>query len=800
MASSTEQLSADFNEIQTTLELYPSINIIRVENQPPDSYEIEYLIKGCVRDADGTIRYGSQHRIRISLPFGYPHFPPTVKPLSPVFHPDIDPDAIRITAYWQKNPSLSDLILHIGEMISGNIYNLNDPFNQEAADWYAEHINELPLDNLQVADIKPDDEHLDPLIDDNFNLLGLEDDAAEEIPEKGTEQQLELVRLRIEQKEMFAARHLLADIPDSTPIPDRDEIEHVINSSLREGEELLDKAEQLEGKGQIDNALELVEQAARIAADTPELEDIRLRLQQAQVMAESFSETTPIPKISSPSSLSKSSPDTADGKKPKKKSSPKAALPRAGFTGLPFKRIVISSLLLLVGASGAVLYFRDTSLLSQAESNWQKAQSQLQNQQFKSADKSAQNAAAALAKVRVLRFKIDNMQADLTKFLNSPPLQKGLLGEIEYNGQYLPANTVAGLQKLRQLTVQAEQLIQENKDSEAIAAYETARDFARKNGFLPKEAELNHKINTLRFEEFLTSARKAEEAKEWQNAAATYQRALELSKTLSNADGTGEISKKLAAATFRHELDQSRTTFTEAQWQKTIEMLEGTKKLLADSPDTISIEERNELERLLADARLYQLLSLARSAYEKQDWDTAINNYQSSLDMLSDKQNIFTVTHDGDDAKIAKTILMISIKREQSAATEAEQKNDLKTAREHYKVIQSMIASSGFNKDSEIAAINKNAASRIRAQTAQLAMNKRISWLKKNYKKIFTEAYPSSRSSQLIRPKVTFVKTIKGQQVFQLTCVERSQGSSFRLEIKYQYNPANGRWSIYYDQ
>ena len=78
MASSTDQLTADFKEVQNTLELYPSINIIQVEGQPPDSYEIEYLLKGYVRDADAGIRQGAQHRIRISLPFGYPHFPPTV--------------------------------------------------------------------------------------------------------------------------------------------------------------------------------------------------------------------------------------------------------------------------------------------------------------------------------------------------------------------------------------------------------------------------------------------------------------------------------------------------------------------------------------------------------------------------------------------------------------------------------------------------------------------------------------------------------------------------------------------------
>jgi ubiquitin-protein ligase len=106
MTSDTDQLAVDFEEVKNTLELYPSIEIIQVEGDPPDCYEIEYQLKGYVRDNDGSIRQGSQHRIRVSLPFGYPHFPPTVKPLPSIFHPDIDPDAVRIADYWQKNPSL----------------------------------------------------------------------------------------------------------------------------------------------------------------------------------------------------------------------------------------------------------------------------------------------------------------------------------------------------------------------------------------------------------------------------------------------------------------------------------------------------------------------------------------------------------------------------------------------------------------------------------------------------------------------------------------------------------------------
>jgi len=793
MASDTDQLAVDFEKVQNTLELYPSINVIQVEGEPPDSYEIEYLFKGYVRDVDGSIREGSQHRIRISLPFGYPHFPPTVKPLTSLFHPDIDPDAVRIADYWQQNPSLPELILHIAEMICGNIYNLEDPFNQEAADWYAEHIDELPLDSLHIADIEPEDDHLDA--DDTFDLLGLEDEESAEESES-IETQLDLIRLRIEQKEMFAANQLLTEIPESIPVPDRDEIEHVIAAALRESDKLIVAAERLEDKGKIDEALETVEKINTIAADTPGLEDIRLRLQQAQIMAETFSDATLIPEVSSTSSQSESTPATEERKRAKP-ADIKLGMP--DIAGIPLKTILITAVVLLVVLMGGITYLKDSNSLKQAESTWQQARTHLQKNQFKDAEESAQTALASLDKVRIQRSKKKGLQEEISSLFTSTDFTKGLQGQIKYNDQYLPAKVIEKLQQLEKLTDDADKLIKQGKIRKAIAAYDTALKFAQKNDLQAPAQSISQTINNLRFEDALASARKAESAKEWGNAAETYQRALEISKTLSDAEGTGEISKKLAAATFRHELDQSKETFTDAQWQQTIEMLENAKKLLDANSDTITVEERRELDRLLADSRLFQILSLARLAYENQEWDKAIKEYKRSLAMIKDEQDTFGGAHDGAVAKIEKTILMINISREQAMATAAEQKNDLKTALSHYKAIEDLIAAFGTSKDNALVEVEKNIRSQIKAKTVQLAMNNKISWLKENFEKIFHKAYPSSRSSKLSHPKVTFIKQEKGKQLFKISCVERNRGSSFRLEVKYQYNLANGKWSIYYD-
>ncbi len=151
MASQQDQRASDFHELQQTLAQQPRISITRFEGAPPDRYEIEYNLTGLVKNADGSVGKAAKHLILITLPFGYPHFPPAVKPLTPIFHPDMDPDAVRISAYWQNSPSLAKLVLHLGDMICGKEYELAEPFNQEAAEWYAAHAADLPCDTVAGA-------------------------------------------------------------------------------------------------------------------------------------------------------------------------------------------------------------------------------------------------------------------------------------------------------------------------------------------------------------------------------------------------------------------------------------------------------------------------------------------------------------------------------------------------------------------------------------------------------------------------------------------------------------------------
>lgn len=789
MVTDSDQHTADYEQLQTTLELYPSIKISLVEGNPPDTYEIEYHLNGYVRNPDGSITTAKLHRIRITLPFGYPHFAPMVKPLTHIFHPDIDPAAIRIAEQWQKNPTLSDLVLSIGEMICGNNYSSEDPFNQEAADWYEQHRNELPLDVLQIADIDDSDERFDTLDEDAFTSLGLDDEDLFGAEAEADESKIDLFHLQIGQKNIFAAAKILADIPQTANVPDREQIEQTIADALKKSDSLFKKAEQLEDQGKLDEAAIVIDDLESIVGDYPGLDNLRNRILQSQSLANSFSlENEDEAEISS---QEKSAPLQ---KEPTKKAAISAE------SSISFKAIFIGVVIGIILVAGGLLYVQDHKILTQGQTNWQKVHALIDNRQFDDAQAEAEAIVRDMDNLILLKSSGNSLTTEINTLLNSDDFQQGLLGNTLYEGSYVSFAEAEKLKKLAKLTNTAERFIKQGKIRASLAAYQQALHYARKNELTVKALELAQTINNLRLEETLATAKKAEQEKEWENAVKTYSRALELSRSISDSKDAEEITKRLAAATFRHELDQSKQAFTGAQWQETITMLEHARQLLKENPTAVTEQERTELNQLLLNSRLYQLLTLAREAYERHDLATSISRYQETLHLLDTEKNNFSPGIEGAYGKIQTTLLMLQIAQVQRQAVQAKNSGKLTELLNHYKRILELIRTSPFHTNENLRQLTGDIQKQIANTRRQLDRQSKINYLKVNYQKIFKKHYPSFTGSKFEHPKVVFRKKIGGKMLFTLTCIERSQGSSSRLSLQYLYDPATKRWTLYTGQ
>lgn len=186
MATATKQLEAIHQEISERFSGDPVISVTPLDGDPPEKYEITYKTTGLYKDDSGTVQERDSHTITISIPFGFPHFPPSCKPKSSIFHPDFDPAAICIGDFWEKDRSISELISHLGQMISGNVYSTSNAFNEEAAKWYQDNRSRLPL--APAPSVETDDEPVDDIIDD----ITLEPEPDDEITLELDDEDLEL--------------------------------------------------------------------------------------------------------------------------------------------------------------------------------------------------------------------------------------------------------------------------------------------------------------------------------------------------------------------------------------------------------------------------------------------------------------------------------------------------------------------------------------------------------------------------------------------------------------------------------
>lgn len=283
-------------------------------------------------------------------------------------------------------------------------------------------------------------------------------------------------------------------------------------------------------------------------------------------------------------------------------------------------------------------------------------------------------------------------------------------------------------------------------------------------------------------------------------AAESYRKALRLSGELTDRSTASDITHRLTAAVFRQELDRSKKTFDQAQWQDTIASLERARELIAANPAAVSATEREEVRQLLVNARLYRMLAAARAAYLQRDWELAIREYQQALALLAEETASGGESLAGSVTKVEKTLLLVRLARVQDQVERAESRGDLNSAVTHRREILTMIRRSGYAQDKAVKAVADKVSAQIGVNLEQQEVNRQTDWLETNFETLFRTNYPTFAGSELVQPRAVLLKKIGRDRVYTLSCVERSQGSSSKLELLYRFNAETGQWSIYKEE
>jgi ubiquitin-protein ligase len=140
------RLRSDYEKVVALFAEHPNVKLLGTEGEPPEKYIFEIRVRGLVpQDQEAPPRTGTVHRAEVFLPLDYPRRPPFCRMVTPVFHPNIDPQKICIGDHWSAGQSLAQMVIQIAEMICFQSYNVKSPLNAEAAAWAEQNLARLPL-------------------------------------------------------------------------------------------------------------------------------------------------------------------------------------------------------------------------------------------------------------------------------------------------------------------------------------------------------------------------------------------------------------------------------------------------------------------------------------------------------------------------------------------------------------------------------------------------------------------------------------------------------------------------------
>ncbi len=151
MQARLRRLNADYQKVQELFLTHPYIRLLNAEGSPPDKYIFAFQVQGLVPEGEESFSQGAVHQAEIFLPLDYPRRPPFCRMVTPVFHPNIDPQKICIGDHWSAGQSLAQMVVRIAEMICYQSYNLKSPLNAAAAAWAEKNIALLPLEKTDLS-------------------------------------------------------------------------------------------------------------------------------------------------------------------------------------------------------------------------------------------------------------------------------------------------------------------------------------------------------------------------------------------------------------------------------------------------------------------------------------------------------------------------------------------------------------------------------------------------------------------------------------------------------------------------
>lgn len=148
------RLEADYRGIQQ-LSAESSIFDYECTGDLPELYRFFFHGPGTYKTTRNTVAIREEHEIVIDLGAAYPRLMPGITWQTPVFHPNISSSGVVcLGGYgtnWVPSLQLDELCVMLWDMIRYENYDVESPYNREAAMWAREQKDfRLPLDDRSL--------------------------------------------------------------------------------------------------------------------------------------------------------------------------------------------------------------------------------------------------------------------------------------------------------------------------------------------------------------------------------------------------------------------------------------------------------------------------------------------------------------------------------------------------------------------------------------------------------------------------------------------------------------------------
>jgi len=831
MSTSPTQLDEIYIQVRKFFSSHPVIAVSPMKGTPPDQYEITYSLNGMCKTGEGKIVETGDHKVELAIPFGFPHFPPSCKPKSNIFHPDFDPAAICLSDYWEQDRSLPDLIVHLGQMINGEFYSTTNTFNEEAAKWYLDNKGKFPLAHINWAGEQdsqpssPDRPHEIDTLDDTdlsteFDFLALEkgdediilDTAFPEVDSTNAVD-FDFLNLLVRQNKYYT---LLENIKAISPPSDE------LTSFVQHGQEEVRKAEKLhreakkaENKGDARIALRKYQQIEAAVADFPTIDSDIHRIKQTLALLNDlspdstpdFSKTDaeataeePEEKLAKPDRAI-SSKDQTKKKKAHAKEPIRQGISKPG-KNVPIARFLLPGLLVLGLGYGGYFWHSMTEKLNDAQTTYDRCSSSQANNQFEAAKRSCDTALQLAGGIKFFhRDEAKRLETSILEILHSEKLVQGLAGKILINGKYLPKKEAAKLQSVHQKLIEAETFFKAEKWQQALELYSLLIKESQSNANVepPVLEDMQRKKLFAEFRSNYDPAQLAIQNSRWEEAIENLLQAQKILVSLPEADReqySKALQDALQKSQFANLKAQGDLSFTGSDWMSAIESYNlalANSQKAALPPESIEAI-RNNIKR----AEIYNTINKGNKAFASGSWDEAIGAYSRASKLLTgNNSKSGELDSNINVRKLTRIILQASIIRDQQKIDTLLEKDELVGVRHLYQKILGKIANSSFATEPEFTKTYGELSTALKAVDQKIYVQKKVAYLLDNYQSLFIANYPSANPENLTNPVVTSSKETESKLVFKMQCTELGGGRPLTLVMYYAYDKKTGKWALF---